>query len=56
LFFREETYELCFAAGSEADPRLRALKEVVQSTSYRTILEDLPGYDAAECGEMQTIG
>jgi len=56
LFVREEIYELCFACASEGDPRLRALKDAVQSTSYREVLADLPGYDAAECGEMHRVG
>jgi molybdate-binding protein/transcriptional regulator with XRE-family HTH domain len=56
LSVREEIYELCFAGASEADPRIRALKEAVRSASYRKLLEDLPGYDPAECGEMQHVG
>lgn len=49
---REEIYELCFATENESDPRLHALKDAVRSTSYRKLLEDLPGYDPAECGEL----
>jgi molybdate-binding protein/transcriptional regulator with XRE-family HTH domain len=52
---RHETYELCFAREAESDPRIRALTETVRSSSYRNLLEDLPGYDAAECGEMLTV-
>ena len=53
---REETYELCFARANETDPRLRALKEAVRSAAYRTLLEELPGYDPAECGDLRPVG
>jgi molybdate-binding protein len=52
---RQETYELCFAREAESDPRIRALTDTVRSTSYRELLEDLPGYDATECGEIQSV-
>jgi molybdate-binding protein/transcriptional regulator with XRE-family HTH domain len=55
LAVREELYELCFAREAESDPRIRALTDTVRSSSYRELLEDLPGYDAAECGEMLTV-
>jgi molybdate-binding protein len=50
---REEIYELCFAGNSEKHLQIQALTKVVRSASYRKLLEDLPGYDPAECGEMQ---
>jgi molybdate-binding protein len=52
---RQETYELCFAREAESHPRIRALTDIVRSTSYRKLQEDLPGYDATECGEMLTV-
>jgi molybdate-binding protein/transcriptional regulator with XRE-family HTH domain len=52
---REEIYELCFATESEGDPRIRALKNAVRGTVYPKLLADLPGYSAAECGELQQI-
>jgi putative molybdopterin biosynthesis protein len=56
LTVRKEIYELCFACESESDPRIHALKETVRSASYQNLLDDLPGYEASECGEMQTVG
>jgi molybdate-binding protein/DNA-binding XRE family transcriptional regulator len=56
LTVRQEAYELCFASASEGDPRIRALKEAVRSSSYRDLLEDLPGYDPADCGELRPVG
>jgi molybdate-binding protein len=55
LTVRKEIYELCFPSESESDPRIHALKETVRSASYQNLLDDLPGYDASECGEMQTV-
>jgi molybdate-binding protein/DNA-binding XRE family transcriptional regulator len=55
LTVRKEIYELCFASESEGDPRIHALKETVRSASYPNLLDDLPGYEASECGEMQTV-
>jgi molybdate-binding protein/DNA-binding XRE family transcriptional regulator len=56
LSAREEIYEVCFACEVENDPRIRALKDTVRFSSYRKLLEDLPGYDPSECGAMQTVG
>jgi molybdate-binding protein len=56
LAVREEIYELCFAREAESDRRIRALIDTARSSSYRELLEDLPGYDAAECGEIQGVG
>jgi molybdate-binding protein len=55
LAVRKEIYELCFARDAETDPRIRSLTETVRSLVYRQMLQDLPGYDAAECGELQTV-
>jgi molybdate-binding protein len=52
---REETYEWCLPAAGAPDPLLHALRETVQSSSYRRLLDDLPGYDARECGEIQQV-
>jgi molybdate-binding protein/transcriptional regulator with XRE-family HTH domain len=53
---REEFYELCFSCETENDPRIRGLKDTVRSKSYRKMLKELPGYDPAECGGLQTVG
>jgi molybdate-binding protein len=50
---RGETYEWCLPGGQ--DPLLHALQETVQSSAYRRLLDDLPGYDARECGEIQQV-
>jgi molybdate-binding protein/DNA-binding XRE family transcriptional regulator len=56
LAVREESCQLCFAAQSSGDPRLRALVETVQSPAYRTLVRDLPGYDVSETGELERVG
>ncbi len=50
LSVREETCDLCFAEDQTSDPRVQALVETVQSTTYRTMVQDLPGYDSSETG------
>jgi molybdate-binding protein len=52
---RQETYEWCFSATAAEEPRLQALLHTVRSSSYRRLLNDLPGYDARECGELQQV-
>jgi molybdate-binding protein/DNA-binding XRE family transcriptional regulator len=55
LAVREETYDLCFPAESSGDPRIQALVETVKSPTYRALIRDLPGYDAADTGELARI-
>jgi molybdate-binding protein/DNA-binding XRE family transcriptional regulator len=55
LPLRDETYDLCFSAASESDPRIQALVRVVRSESYRRQLADLPGYNTAETGDLHRI-
>jgi len=55
LSVRVEEYDLCFPAEFETDPRIQALIETVRSSSYRSMLNDLPGYDSTETGELQRI-
>lgn len=50
---REEAYDLCFDVEAAADPRIVALLDVIQSTSFRRLLGELPGYDATEAGSEQ---
>jgi len=52
---REETYEWCLPGAGAPDPLLHALSQTVRSSSYRRLLDDLPGYDARECGEIQQV-
>jgi molybdate-binding protein len=55
LEVRQETYELCYAAQAEADPRIRALVQAVRSPGYRHLLADLPGYDSTGSGEVRDV-
>ncbi len=50
---RLEDYDLVFAKGLQDDPRIQALVRVVRSASYRRLIGDLPGYDAARTGELE---
>ena len=52
LGVHEEAFDLCLAAGSLDDPRLRALVEVIRSPAYRRLLGELPGYDSRATGEF----
>jgi len=55
LGVREEDYDFCYPAEFEGDPRIQALVDTVRSSSYRGLLSDLPGYDAAETGELERV-
>src|SRR5262249_28088458 len=52
---REEIFELCYPEAGEDDYRIKALNDALQSSSYRKLLADLAGYDAAECGESEAV-
>lgn len=52
LSVRSEAYELCVPQSSLGDPRVQALLAVVQSTAYRRMLSELPGYDCRLTGEL----
>jgi molybdate-binding protein/DNA-binding XRE family transcriptional regulator len=52
LMIRQEAYDLCLPESSFEDPRVRALIEVVRSSSYRRMLAELPGYDSRNTGEV----
>ncbi len=56
LEVRQEDHDLCFAPGSEGDPRIRAVIEAVRAASYRQAIGDLPGFGTSETGSMRTIG
>lgn len=49
---RCEYLDLCISQAAIADPRVQALIRVVRSRNYRQHLEDLPGYDARQTGEL----
>ncbi|OHB33588.1 MAG: XRE family transcriptional regulator [Desulfuromonadaceae bacterium GWC2_58_13] len=52
---RHEAYDLCIPESTQQDPRVRALTEVVRSSSYRNLLSKLPGYDSRKTGEAEGI-
>jgi molybdate-binding protein/transcriptional regulator with XRE-family HTH domain len=55
LQVRDEAYDLCFPDRCGDDPRIRALLDVVRSSSYRKALGQLPGYHSAETGELHRV-
>lgn len=52
---RTEGYDLCFTAKQAHDPRVQALLRVVQSSDYRRLLGELPGYDISQSGTLQAV-
>ncbi len=55
LSVRHEAYEICLPDSFLADPRGRALLQVVRSSAYRRLLADLPGYDSANTGDLRPV-
>lgn len=52
LKVREESYDLCFPAPAETEPAIQALLAAVRSSAYRKSLNQLPGYDTRDTGEL----
>jgi len=52
---QEETYELCYSAQAENDPRLRALIHLLRQKAYRELIGGLPGYDVSEMGQVEPV-
>ncbi len=52
---REESFDLCYRAADESDPRIGALLKAVRSATYRRLLSELPGYGTMETGTVQTL-
>jgi molybdate-binding protein/DNA-binding XRE family transcriptional regulator len=52
---RQEIFEWCLPSEAPEDFLMQALRNAIQSPSYRRLLADLPGYDTRECGEMQWV-
>ncbi len=52
---REEAYDLCIPQAYADDPRVKALIEVVQSKSFRHMLNELPGYDGEVAGDLTSV-
>lgn len=55
LAVSQEAYDLCIPGAAQEDPRLRALAEVVRSSSYRKLLAELPGYDSVKTGDTERV-
>lgn len=47
---QQEAYDLCIPEAYFDDDRVQCLIRVVQSTSYRKVMAQLPGYDTSETG------
>lgn len=52
---QQEAYELCVAEAQLDDPRVRALIAVLQSSTYRQWLADVPGCSARDTGNLRTV-
>jgi len=55
LPLRTETLDFCFSKDLENDPRIMALIGLLRSYKCRRVINELPGYDTAEMGEMQRL-
>lgn len=55
LSVRHETYDICYRAEFEPDPRFQALLTVTRSPGFRKLLGELPGYEVAHTGELESI-
>ena len=55
LQVRQEHFDLCHTGDTAGDPRIDALVRVVQSTNYRRLLRELPGYDTTLAGGVETV-
>jgi molybdate-binding protein/DNA-binding XRE family transcriptional regulator len=52
---QEEAYDICIPRTLIADPRVKALIQVIRSVTYRKLLTRLPGYDVAETGNLSEV-
>lgn len=50
-----ERYELAFRHEYVDDPRVRALIAAIRSNEFRSILQDLGGYDTSETGTLRKV-
>ncbi|WP_254508266.1 substrate-binding domain-containing protein [Anatilimnocola floriformis] len=51
----EDQYDLCYSHRQAADPRIVALVKTIRSAEYRSLVNSLPGYRAADAGEVEVI-
>jgi putative molybdopterin biosynthesis protein len=52
---QEESYDVCYSKSLAGDRRLKAFLNVVRSNTYRRLLGDLPGYNAANTGCVKSV-
>lgn len=52
LTIRTEGYDLCYHRSVESDPRVLALVGVIQSSEFRELVGQLPGYDTRNAGNQ----
>jgi molybdate-binding protein len=55
LPLQQEAYELCIAESLLDDPRVRALIAALQSSAYRRWLDEVPGCDAGDTGDLRSV-
>ncbi len=55
LSVRQEAYDICMTEALLNDRRGRALVNVIRSSAYRRLLDDLPGYSTARTGDLQPV-
>lgn len=55
ITLHHEAYELCVADAQLDDPRVRALVSVLQSSSYRRWLADVPGCVSRKTGDLRSV-
>ena len=55
LPIQTEYYDVFFHSSLINDRRLQAFLSAVRSPRYRSLITDLPGYDASETGELSSI-
>ncbi|RYD22056.1 MAG: helix-turn-helix domain-containing protein [Verrucomicrobiaceae bacterium] len=52
---RTESLDLCIPTAHLRDPRVRALVNLLKSKSHRSLISDLPGYDARHTGDATDV-
>jgi putative molybdopterin biosynthesis protein len=52
---RTESLDLCIPTTHLRDPRVKALVTLLRSKSHRSLISDLPGYDARHTGEAADV-
>lgn len=52
---QQEAYELCVAGARLDDPRIQALLAVLQSSTYRQWIADVPGCHIRDTGDLRTV-